>query len=252
MNQVCQLPVMFDPNQFQIIAAGAFIKASGKYPCIITSAEMKAVKNSQTAFYIQFTIEITDGELKGQSFIDRLNIANPNDNTRDMAFKSLTSYATAVGQQQAFADASVLCNRPLQLFVEATEEVSTTDPNKTNWSNAVKRWYYADGEEIQQGKYGSAKAQGTPPAGYGAPAPTAPAPAAAPAPQAGYAQPAPQQQPAYAPQQQPVQQPQVQQPAPQQAPAGQVTIQAGGYGAPAGQAPAGYVPPAAPSFAAPQ
>ena len=262
MTQPCQLPVMFDPNSGAIFSGGAFIKVSGKYPVIITGAQMKATKGNSAAHYLEFTLEITSGELSGQTFIDRLNINNPSDTTREMAFKSLTSYATAIGQQQAFADANILVRRPFQLYVEATEEVSTSDPNKTQWANSVKKWFYADGEDIQQGKFGAVAAQGTPPAqqGYGAPqaAPAAPAPQ-----QAQYA---PPQQP-----QQPQQQPAQQQyaaptnPAPQQqAPAaGQVTIQGGyvppqqpaqqQYAAPQG-APAqgGYVPPAAPSFQAPQ
>ena len=262
MTQPCQLPVMFDPNSGAIFSGGAFIKVSGKYPVIITGAQMKATKGNSAAHYLEFTLEITSGELSGQTFIDRLNINNPSDATREMAFKSLTSYATAIGQQQAFADANILVRRPFQLYVEATEEVSTSDPNKTQWANSVKKWFYADGEDIQQGKFGAVSAQGTPPAqqGYGAPqaAPAAPAPQ-----QAQYA---PPQQP-----QQPQQQPAQQQyaaptnPAPQQqAPAaGQVTIQDGyvppqqpaqqQYAAPQG-APAqgGYVPPAAPSFQAPQ
>ena len=262
MTQPCQLPVMFDPNSGVIFSGGAFIKVSGKYPVIITGAQMKATKGNSAAHYLEFTLEITSGELSGQTFIDRLNINNPSDTTREMAFKSLTSYATAIGQQQAFADANILVRRPFQLYVEATEEVSTSDPNKTQWANSVKKWFYADGEDIQQGKFGAVAAQGTPPAqqGYGAPqaAPSAPAPQ-----QAQYA---PPQQP-----QQPQQQPAQQQyaaptnPAPQQqAPAaGQVTIQGGyvppqqpaqqQYAAPQG-APAqgGYVPPAAPSFQAPQ
>ena len=262
MTQPCQLPVMFDPNSGAIFSGGAFIKVSGKYPVIITGAQMKATKGNSAAHYLEFTLEITSGELSGQTFIDRLNINNPSDTTREMAFKSLTSYATAIGQQQAFADANILVRRPFQLYVEATEEVSTSDPNKTQWANSVKKWFYADGEDIQQGKFGAVAAQGTPPAqqGYGAPqaAPSAPAPQ-----QAQYAPPQQPQQPAQQPAQQQYAAPT--NPAPQQqAPAaGQVTIQGGyvppqqpaqqQYAAPQG-APAqgGYVPPAAPSFQAPQ
>lgn len=265
--QACALPLMFDPNQFQTMSAGTFIKKTGTYPVIITDAQMKAVQGNNAAHYLQFTLEITDGELAGQSFIDRLNLNNPNDKAREMAFKSLTSYATAIGQQQAFQDANILLRRPFRVFVEATEEISTTDPNKSNWANSVKKWYYADGAEIQQGKYGSLQAQGTPPqqgyaapqAGAPSPQPAAPAPAA-PAPQQGYAQPAAAPQGYAAPAQQAPAQQQapVQQAPAQQAPTGQVTMGYAppqGYAAPAAApqgAPAGYVPPAAPSFQAPQ
>lgn len=268
--QACALPLMFDPNQFQTMSSGTFIKKSGNYGVIITDAAMKAVQGNNAAHYLQLTMEITDGELTGQSFIDRLNLNNPKDSVREMAFKSLTSYATAIGQNQAFQDANVLLRRPFRLYVEATEEVSTTDPNKSNWNNSVKKWFYADGNEVQQGKYGSLQAAGTPPQqGYGAPQggvptpqPTAPAPTA-PAPQGGYATPqgAPQVAPAgYAAPQGAPQGYAAPQGAPQGAPAapvGQVTM---GYAAPQGAAPqgapqgapAGYVPPAAPSFQVPQ
>lgn len=288
MTMPCQLPRMFDPNQNQILGAAAFIKVSGKYPVIITDAQMKAVAGNNAAHYLQFTLEITDGELRGQSFVDRLNLVNSNPKTVEMAVKSLTSYATAIGQQQAFDDANILRGRPFQLYVEAVEEPSTTDPNKSQWANSVKRWYYADGNEVQQGKYGSLTAQGTAPNGQQPQGGYAP-PAGAPAAPQGYAPPAQQQPPqqqvqhqqqpvqqqapqGYAPpqgyadpnQQQQVQQQQQQapqgyappaqqqqqQPAQQQAPAGQVTIQTG-YAPPQGNAPAGYVPPAAPNFAAP-
>lgn len=276
MHQQCPLPLMFDPNSVGILGGGSFIKESGKYPVILTSMKMTPTKSNQAIHFIEATLEITEGALKGQSFIDRLNI-NGSDAARKYAYAALSSYATAIGQQQAFSDANVLCNRPFQVYVQCEEKVSTIDPNKTNWENEVKKWYYADGEEITQGRYGSNNAQGTAPQGnYASPQAGVPTPQSAPAAPAGvpqgqgYAPPAGQ---GYAP-------PQGQAPQGQAPAAGQVTIDAGqgfvpqgqapqgyappqgqvpqgqapanGYAPPAGQAPAGYTPPAQPNFAAPQ
>ena len=269
MHQQCPLPLMFDPNSVGILGGGSFIKESGKYPVILTSMKMTPTKSNQAIHFIEATLEITEGALKGQSFIDRLNI-NGSDAARKYAYAALSSYATAIGQQQAFSDANVLCNRPFQVYVQCEEKVSTIDPNKTNWENEVKKWYYADGEEITQGRYGSNNAQGTAPQGnYASPQAGVPTPQSAPAAPAGV----PQGQ-GYAPPAAPAGVPQGQAPQGQAPAAGQVTIDAGqgfapqgqapqgyappqgqvpqGYAPPAGQAPAGYTPPAQPNFAAPQ
>jgi len=189
---------MFNPDQYDLLGAGGdFIKVSGKFKCVVDGVEMVAVKGNQSAFYLQVTFRITEGEQKDQKFVDRLNLSNPNQTTREIAWKKLASLAHATGVQNATSDARVYVGRPLQIYVVAEEQTSTTDPNKTVWNNECKEYFYADGQTLVKGRYGSATA-GAQTQGYAQPNAPAPqqqqqftpnAPTAAPAPQPQVQQP---------------------------------------------------------------
>lgn len=274
-NIPCPLPNIFNPAQFELLGGGApFIKESGRFAVRIIGAEMVAAKNN-ASHYLQFTYEITAGELKDQSFLDRIHLNNANQTSREIAYKRLASIAHATGVGQAIQDARIFVGKTMQVYVMTEEKASTTDPNKTVFENDVKEYFYADGTPLIKGNFGSGATAG------GQPAQNAPAPNAAP--QQAYApQPAAAPAPAPAPAQQPPQQPQQQQYAPQQ-PVVETGIQPQGYAPqqpaqqqqqpqyaqqPAQQPPqqpqyaqpttapaaasGGYVPPAMPNFTPPQ
>lgn len=271
-NIPCPLPNIFNPAQYELLGGGAaFIKESGKFAVVIVGVEMVAAKNNASHF-LQMTYEITAGELKGQSFLDRIHLNNPNQQAREIAYKRLASIAHATGVGQAIQDARVFVGKTMQVYVLSEEQASTTDPNKTVWQNDVKEYFYADGSSLIKGSFGATATAGgqnpqaapapnaAPQQAYAPQAPAAaPAPAPAPAPQQQhYAPPAgqpqqQQQQPTietnvqpqgYAPQAEQQQYAPQQPQQPQQAHAPQSTVPAGATG--------GYVPPQMPNFAPPQ
>lgn len=211
--QNSQLAYNFDPSAYQTFGGGGdFITESGKFPVVIESIKLEPSKTNAANIMAVISLMITDGQLKGQKFIDRLNLMHHSLDTKRMAHEQLTSYATAIGQGTAFNDLSILANRPFQVYVEAKQEAKDGDANKKVWRNSIKTWYYADGQDIVQGRFGSAQGgaqqfaqAGQPNQGYGTPQLQQPQV------QQPVQQVAPPTQ-----MQQPVQQPQVQQPQVQQ------------------------------------
>lgn len=176
--QNSQLAYNFDPSAYQTFGGGGdFITESGKFPVVIESIKLEPSKTNAANIMAVIALMITDGQLKGQKFIDRLNLMHHSLDTKRMAHEQLTSYATAIGQSAAFNDLSVLANRPFQVYVEAKQEAKDGDVNKKVWRNSIKNWYYADGQDIVQGRFGSAQGgapqqfaqAGQPQQGYGTP-----------------------------------------------------------------------------------
>lgn len=236
MQHPTQLTYMFDPNQFNLPSGGGnYIQQSGKYPVVISAAYLKASAKNAANLMAVIELTITDGELKGQSTVDYLNILHHSVETKRIANEQLAAYATAAGVGTAFQDLAILCNRPFQVFIEAKEVPRDDDPNKKFWENRVKQWFYADGSDIKKGVFGSGSQQQQPQQQFAQPqaqqfaAPTAPA-----QPQAPDA-PAPQTAP-------------VTMAVPPTAPAPQFAPQA----APAQPQQQQFAAPAQPQFAAPQ
>ena len=258
MSYPTQLPMTFNPAEYELPTAGQYINKSGKYPAVIHNAYLKPT-NDATSNMLIIENKLVGGEFDGVIILDRLHLFNQSVDARTIALKKLTAYCTAVGYGAAFNDASVLIGRQLQIYVKAEQKQSTKNSDTLFWANDVTEWFYPDGSEIQRGNWGG-QAQ---PAqqSFAQPAPVAAVPAAPqgyvqqPAPvaqpqvqQGGYAAPvAPQQQVYAAPPAAPA--PQVAAPQPVAQPAPVAAPQ------PVAQAQGGFVPPAQgqqPNFAPPQ
>ena len=237
-----QINFNIDPTQYEVwgLASGNYITESGKYPVIIVDANYEPTASNANNWKLSLTLQIIAGKFKDKLINTSLNIAHSDEKTRNAGLAQLTSYCTAMGMSQAWNDASVLFNKPFQIYVEASQEVSQSDANKKYWKNDIKNWFYANGEAIKQGVFASGaqlQVVFNGDAAASTPAPSVPTGTIAPPAQPQVQQAAPQ---GYGQPQQPVQQP-VQQQAPQ-----------GGY---APQAPAqGYAQPqgGAPNFGQPQ
>ena len=68
----------------------------GKYVAMITKAEIKDTK-ALTGQYINFKYVIVDGQHKGRSFFDNVNISNPNQEAVDIGLARLNTVLTIGG-----------------------------------------------------------------------------------------------------------------------------------------------------------
>lgn len=69
---------------------------AGEYPCVITATEEKETKSGNGSF-LEFRLEIIDGEHKGRVLFTRLNLKNPNQQAVNIARAELSSICRAVG-----------------------------------------------------------------------------------------------------------------------------------------------------------
>jgi hypothetical protein len=68
----------------------------GEYVCIIAASEEKQTA-SGNGEYLKLTLEVVDGEHKGRQLFDNLNLLNPNQQTVEIAQKTLSAICRAVG-----------------------------------------------------------------------------------------------------------------------------------------------------------
>jgi hypothetical protein len=85
----------------------------GKYKVAIVSEEQKPTK-AGTGGYLQFNIQVIEGQFQGQKTVDRLNLWNPNAQAVDIANKQLSAYCHVTGQF-VLADTMQLHNRPFMI-----------------------------------------------------------------------------------------------------------------------------------------
>lgn len=237
----------FDPRNVEPNAVFEPVPTSW-YTGQIVESSLKPTSN-QNGHYLELKVQIMGGDYNNRTIFDRLNLDNPNQQTVDIAYRTLSAICHAVGLgQQEVEDSQLLHGRPLLFKVnERPARTDATTGTRYEASNEIKGYKAIDPTAAPV--LGPSKAQQTPfggapngPAGVGTFGPGAggPRPAAAVpngwggSPQFQQPQAQPQQQPAfqgnvaspnggqvYQPQQpvQPQQQPQFQQPVqPQQQP----------------------------------
>lgn len=80
----------------------------GKYIAVIKKAELKGNK-AKTGQGIQCQYQIIDGQFKGKTFNDWINITNPDQQTVEIGLKRLNTLLS-LGGVQVFEDTDQLCN----------------------------------------------------------------------------------------------------------------------------------------------
>jgi hypothetical protein len=104
-----------EPDSYENLPAGS-------YTGVITDSVLKETKNSiatgaNNAKYIEVTLEVIDGQYKGRKIWDRLNVINPNPQTVQIAAKTLSAIARAVGIYGVVEDTAALHDKPLNFKV---------------------------------------------------------------------------------------------------------------------------------------
>ncbi|MEQ8785105.1 MAG: DUF669 domain-containing protein [Pirellulaceae bacterium] len=96
---------------------------AGKYLAVITESEWKPNK-AGTGTYLQFTLQILDGDYKGRFVWARLNLDNPNATAVKIARAELSAICRAVGVMQP-KDSVELHNLPLVISVKCRKRPDT-------------------------------------------------------------------------------------------------------------------------------
>jgi hypothetical protein len=107
---MAQLGQMFDATQIDPTDNFEPLPA-GEYPVVITESEMKPTKNNRGQ-YLQMTLEVIDGPMKGRKVWDRLNLVNPNNTAVEIAQRQLSSLCHAAGVMNV-SDSAQLHNIPV-------------------------------------------------------------------------------------------------------------------------------------------
>lgn len=96
---------------------------AGRYEAVVVDSEMKPTK-SGTGNYLQLTFQIIDGPFSNRLLWARLNLDNPNDQTRKIAQGELSAICRAVGVL-APNDSVDLHNLPLVIQVRCKKRTDT-------------------------------------------------------------------------------------------------------------------------------
>lgn len=96
---------------------------AGRYEAVVVDSEMKPTK-SGTGNYLQLTFQVIDGPFSNRLLWARLNLDNPNDQTRKIAQGELSAICRAVGVL-APNDSVDLHNLPLVIQVRCKKRTDT-------------------------------------------------------------------------------------------------------------------------------
>lgn len=134
----------------------------GAYVMIATASEFKPTKNGNGE-YLQFTLEVLDGQYKGRKCWVRLNLKNPNTTAVDIAQRELGALCRAVGVITP-QDSAELHNKPFL----ATVKVEVDD--KKRESNVITKYEsVTPGATTSPAAYAAASGGTVPAAGNKAP-----------------------------------------------------------------------------------
>ncbi len=127
---------------------------AGKYKVVVTDSEEKPTKKGDGS-YIQFTLEIIEGEYKGRKLWDRLNLNNPNPQAVEIAKGTLSALCRAAAVKH-LKDTTQLHDIPVVAKVAAK-----MDQQAGEVRNEIKGYEPASGVTLAGAQPGAGK---TPPA----------------------------------------------------------------------------------------
>lgn len=107
----------------------------GRYVCKIVNSEMKLTKD-QTGEYLQLTHEVADGDHKGVTFTNNLNLKNANTQAQEIAYRTLSTICHHIGKLK-IKDSKELHGQPI-IAILAVRSQPKTDGTGTFETNDVK------------------------------------------------------------------------------------------------------------------
>ena len=109
--------LQFDATKVEPAGISSQLPVSGPdgYGVVITASEMKENKD-KTGGFLELTLQVTDGEHKGESGAYRLNLYHSNAKTVEIAYRQLSAVCHAVGVFQV-VDSTQLHNIPFKAIV---------------------------------------------------------------------------------------------------------------------------------------
>lgn len=101
------------------------------HPVIIIASEMKAAKsNPEKNGFLELTLQIVDGQYKGETGAYRLNLFNENAQAVDIASRQLSAICHVTGQMMV-SESAQLHNIPFRAIVALQKKNNPTDPDYT-------------------------------------------------------------------------------------------------------------------------
>lgn len=110
----------------------------GRYVAQIVNSEMRVTRTG-SGQYLWLELDVLDGPHQGRKIWDQINLVNPNQQTVEIAQRTLSAICHAVGQLQV-SDSEQLHFRPLQvtLAVEVDGREKHLPPQEQRKQNRVK------------------------------------------------------------------------------------------------------------------
>lgn len=136
-----------DPGQGQLPPSDA-----NGWPVVIVNSQIKPAQSGGDNGYVEFTLQITEGEHKGATGPYRLNLWNDNPTTVEIAYKQLSALGYVCGVP-IIDDTAQLHNRAFRVITALQEEPE----------NAAKGWTRVRGVRSIGGQTPSQIAAGAPP-----------------------------------------------------------------------------------------
>jgi hypothetical protein len=109
----------FNASEVKPAGTGYEPLPAGKYTAVIDSSEMKQNK-AGTGSYLELKLQVVDGDYKGRTVFDRLNLSNPSQQTVEIAQSTLSAICHAVGVMSP-GDSTELHNLPMTITVKCRE-----------------------------------------------------------------------------------------------------------------------------------
>lgn len=168
---------------------------AGWYNVMIDDTELRPTKKADGA-YLNVRFNILDGQYAGQKIFQRLNLQNPSEAAKEIAFKQLSALCHAVGMLQ-IAESTELHGKPLKVRVKVVKSEEYGDSNDITSVKNINDPTPGASNVVGFPNPNPSAVPGRPaaPAGWGAPVPPVtvvpPAPPAAPPPPAAAAAPPP-------------------------------------------------------------
>ena len=141
----------FNPNNFDPTQGSSMLPV-GKLLVVATSSEVKPTSDGNNG-YLQFNLEVIDGEHKGASGAYRLNLYHSSAQTVEIANRQFSALCHVTGQMGVVEDSAQLHNIPFIIDVQKQTKGEGAEKGYTE----VKRVFDANGNEPGKGGQNSAQ-----------------------------------------------------------------------------------------------
>ena len=141
----------FNPNNFDPTQGSSMLPV-GKLLVVATSSEVKPTSDGNNG-YLQYNLEVIDGDHKGASGAYRLNLYHSNQQTVEIANRQFSALCHVTGQMGVVEDSAQLHNIPFIVDVQKQTKGEGAEKGYTE----VKRVFDANGNEPGKGGQNSAK-----------------------------------------------------------------------------------------------
>lgn len=154
----------FDPTQ-----GGSICFPLADYKVEISKAEPMVVKDNPGAGYLALTLTVLEGELRGMTQVDRLNIFNPSEVAKRIAHQTLSAYAFAIGRPYLQHSEQLIGGRLIVTIGPQTDNPKYSEVRTIKCPDGSAPTRPAGGPQAVPGNQAASPASQAPPANAAAP-----------------------------------------------------------------------------------